>query len=888
VRRRWQFLVVAAVLFGVLLVGRSRGGGPPIFLLLLICIGALVGARYLTRVPPAWRAITRKSFDAAFLVFFVIYAAAAILWLVTGLATAFAHAFPSVHDSLHRIGGTTSATRVVGSVVAKDEKFLTDSLTVKGRGEVRFTFANRDDVGHNVAIYREQTFAHAVFTGAIFTGPSTVDYEFRLPSPGVYYFRCDPHPDTMTGILVVEPGPLGGAIVDTRAPRWVATLARGTAEAAHAGQPPARVALQYLFSLVNVVLAIFLIRVRPRDWAARLLAVGMIGTAAVFNLQAHTTLTVLPTYVKFHDSLHIVSGVAYFSALLVFPDGHLPRFSKHIWLKWPLRAVSLVTFLVAGSLLGALHGDPSSYVAFFGIAIPVAGFLSQAARFRQATTPEERQQSKLLMWALGLAFLTAVAFFVVIALLRSLQGAESTFADLRKEVFGVFPALFLVIPITLVVVLLRRRLWDIERVINRTLVYGTMAWIITVLYVVVVVGVSHALGGGDEANVSLSIAATAVAAVAFEPLRRWLQRVANVLVYGKRATPYEVISNFSEQMAGALDTEEVLPRMAEAAARGVGATRARVSVSLPGGRDESVTWPPDASREGFDRVVTVVHQLEPVGEIDVAKPPGEPLTAAEEGLLTDLASQAGLAMRNVRLTAELQARLAQISAQAEDLRASRQRIITARDIERRRLERQIHDGAEQQLAAIDAELHLAGEVLDRDPVRAAELLDAAGEAAQETLQGLRDLARGIFPPLLSDRGLATALEAQVRKMGSPATLQFDPAVVAARFAQETEAAAYFCCLEALANAQKHAGAAALSLTLARRDGWLEFVIEDAGLGFDPASPSDGSGLQNMRDRLEALGGSLEVASAPGAGTRIVGRLPIAENAAKSESLEPVG
>jgi signal transduction histidine kinase/plastocyanin len=887
--RRPSGLVIAAVvalLLASLVLGRSGSGLPVVGLLAFVALAALA-LRLSSRVPQAWREITRKSLDTVFLAFFVVYTLGAIVWLVTGLATASTRGIPSLHESLHRIGGTSPATYQVGAVVAKDEKFLTTRLTLAGSGEVRFRFANRDNEGHNVAIYRTKAARDPLFVGAVIND-STVDYEFKLPQPGVYFFRCDPHPETMTGIVVVEAGPQGGASVHTNAPRWVATLARGTAEASHVSQPLGYTILQYLFSIVNVVLAIFLIRVRPREAAARLLAIGMIGTAAVFNLQAHTTLTVLPSYVKFHDPLHLVSGVSYMMALLVFPDGRLPRFSDKVWLKWPLRALTLFVFLIAGALLGTLHGNPSGYVAFFGIAIPIAGFVSQAARYRHAASVEERQQAKLLMWALGLGFLTAIAFFVGIGILRSFQRSATDLVDLRRDAFGVFPVLFLVIPITLVVVLLRRRLWDIEKVINRTLVYGTLAWIIGILYVVVVVGISHVVGSGDRASLPLSILATAVVAVAFDPLRERLQHIANVLVYGKRATPYEVIAHFSEQMAEALYTEEVLPRMAEAAARGVRADRARVRVTLPGGGEESVVWPTGASQDEFDRVITVMDNHEPVGQIAVAKPSADPLTPAEDQLLADLASQAGLAMRNVRLTVELQARLAQISAQAEDLKLSRQRIVTARDAEQRRLERQIHDGAERRLRGMEAELRRAGGLLAADPEQAVEILEKVGVEANETLAELRDLARGIFPPLLTDRGLIPALEAQVRKLGSAARLQFDPSIHGARFPAEAEAAAYFCCVEALVNAAKHAGAAPVSLTVGQRDGWLEFVIEDAGPGFDPRGPSKGAGLQKMRDRLEALGGSLEVRSAPGAGAQVVGRVPVGQTAPMRGTLEPVG
>jgi signal transduction histidine kinase len=214
--------------------------------------------------------------------------------------------------------------------------------------------------------------------------------------------------------------------------------------------------------------------------------------------------------------------------------------------------------------------------------------------------------------------------------------------------------------------------------------------------------------------------------------------------------------------------------------------------------------------------------------------------------------------------------------------------VAARDAEQRRLERQIRDGAEQRLRAIETELHRAAELLEAEPEQARAILERLGAEANETLAGLRDLARGIFPPLLTDRGLIPALEAQVRKLGSAARLRFDPSVTEARFPAQAEAAAYFCCVEALVNAAKHAGSVPVTLSVEQREGWLEFVIEDAGPGFDPAGPVERGGLLTMRDRLEALGGSLEVRSAPGQGARVIGRVPVSEPAGRIGELEPVG
>ena len=211
-----------------------------------------------------------------------------------------------------------------------------------------------------------------------------------------------------------------------------------------------------------------------------------------------------------------------------------------------------------------------------------------------------------------------------------------------------------------------------------------------------------------------------------------------------------------------------------------------------------------------------------------------------------------------------------LQARVEELRSSRQRLVAAQDDERRRLERNLHDGAQQQLVALAVRLRLAEQVFDRDPAEGKQMLDQLQGEVNDALQNLRDLARGIFPPLLSDRGLAAALMARVEKSTVPVELQ---ATGIGRYPQEVEAAAYFCCLEALQNVAKYANASHVSVRLEAGDGQLRFEVLDDGKGFEPATTARGAGLQNMADRVEALGGSLDLRSQPGRGTRVRGRIP---------------
>jgi signal transduction histidine kinase len=227
----------------------------------------------------------------------------------------------------------------------------------------------------------------------------------------------------------------------------------------------------------------------------------------------------------------------------------------------------------------------------------------------------------------------------------------------------------------------------------------------------------------------------------------------------------------------------------------------------------------------------------------------------------DVAAQAGLVLRNVGLI--------------EDLRASRQRLVTAADQARRGLERNLHDGAQQQLVALRISLGLARQVVASSPDEAAELLAQTEHQAEEALQEMRELAHGIYPPLLADLGLTAALEAQARKAAIPVTVEA-PGV--GRYPREIEAALYFCVLEALQNVAKYAQASATRVTL-RHDGrCLAFTVEDDGKGFDQATTPAGSGLQGITDRLAALGGTIDITSARCHGTRVTGRVPAAHDA----------
>ncbi|HUL25259.1 MAG TPA: GAF domain-containing sensor histidine kinase [Streptosporangiaceae bacterium] len=572
--------------------------------------------------------------------------------------------------------------------------------------------------------------------------------------------------------------------------------------------------------------------------------------------------------------------------LLLFPTGSLPsrRWRPVAWAAvagnaaWalgnafaPVPAASGAPSPIgvagpAGRIFDILTGAGALLIVATGL----AAIVSLVFRYRRARAVE-REQLKWLVYAGGLM---VVAVLAVTPIEQALGPSTNAANNLENAISSSVVAL---VPIAIGIAIFRYHLYDIDVVINKTLVYGSLAVFITGVYVAIVVGIGSLAQRGGRPSLALSIAATAVVAIAFQPVRAWVQRLANRLVYGRRATPYQVLADFAGRMAGAYAAEDLLPRMARILAEGTGATR--VDVWLKGGEvfHDGATWPaglpslPPARATaadvpafaGADRILPVRYEGEVLGALSVSKRPGESLTPTEDRLLADLAAQVGLVLKNAGLREQLLARL-------EEIRASRQRLVAAQDEERRRIERNIHDGAQQQLVALAIKLSITESLIGTDTEGEREMLAELRQDAAGAVEDLRDLARGIYPPLLASAGLAAALEAQARKAPVPTSVTADGV---GRYPQEVEAAIYFCVLEALQNVAKYAGASRAGVRLAASGHHLRFEVTDDGAGFDPQAQGYGTGLQGMADRLHAHGGSLDVRSEPGAGTTVAGRLP---------------
>jgi signal transduction histidine kinase len=578
--------------------------------------------------------------------------------------------------------------------------------------------------------------------------------------------------------------------------------------------------------------------------------------------------------------------------ILLFPDGHLPS------PRWrPVAWVSGVALVVASAAQILLPGpiddtsvegiqNPLGVSSLSGLVdvaaialfvLPVGLVLSAASlvvRFRRSRGVERLQ----VKWLATAGALVAVTYAVGIFATLSVPSGEP-FPDWVMFLQDAGLVSFIVIPVAIGVAILKHRLYGIDVVINKSVVFGTLAAFITVVYVGIVVGVGRLVGRGESPSLVLSIAATTVVAVAFQPVRAQVQRLANRLVYGARATPYEVLSEFAGRVGGSYDTTELLPMMARTVGQGVGADEVGVWLASAAGIERGASWSPHPDRSpgrdavadlaeiDGDLVVDVRHGGELLGAISVVKPVGEPVTPTEAKLLEDVAAQAGLVLRNVRLI--------------EELRASTQRLVRAQDDERRRLERNLHDGAQQSLVAVALMLRMIRARMGPDAVPAGEPLDRAAEQLAAAIEELRHLARGIYPAILSERGLGPAVSSLAERSPVPVVVDVR---LDDRLPGETERALYFVAAEALANAAQHASATEVQVRVARQDGQVRLEVVDDGVG--GADQARGTGLRRVGDRVAAADGVLEITSPQGGGTRIASVLPVASPSPAPEAPGP--
>lgn len=420
------------------------------------------------------------------------------------------------------------------------------------------------------------------------------------------------------------------------------------------------------------------------------------------------------------------------------------------------------------------------------------------------------------------------------------------------------------IPVAAVHGILRYGAFDIAPGARAEYVAGSADVLITVLYAIAVAAAGLLLV--DSLTVIGSVLLTTLVAVGLLPLRGWMQRRIRRLVFGDRDRQFDMLSELGARLEQAGEPRDLLAQLAAAVGDGLDASWVRIRLATTDGAPLPPVVAGPAAGEPTE-TVDLVHADETLGRVEVGPRRRGEYSDAERTVLRTVAGQAAASVANVRLTEELAARL-------EELTASRARIVAAQDDERRRLERDLHDGIQQDLVAQIAGLRLARNRLGRGELEPEELTELQDQA-RETLQELRELARGIHPPVLSDNGLVAAVESGVARFPIPLAVDADAAVRAERYPEEVETTAYYVVREALANTAKHAHATHASVGLAREDGHLRISVSDDGRGIDqPAASTAPGGLANIRDRVLALHGTMDIAANRPSGTCVLVELPL--------------
>ncbi len=450
------------------------------------------------------------------------------------------------------------------------------------------------------------------------------------------------------------------------------------------------------------------------------------------------------------------------------------------------------------------------------------------------------------------------------------------------------------------------------RVLVQVLSIAGFTVVVAAIYLVIVLGIgTQPHDAADREILGLSMLAAAVAAIGYLPARERLVASATRFVYGAKEAPDETLRTFGSRLTRAIPMDELLLQLAESLRKTMGLTSAEVYTGAgdvleraaavpdtgPGSvvvtsRERQVVaragvsgnawasvWLPallDGRGPVQIRVAPVSHAGELLGLIVAERPAAADVFSEEDDrVLTELARQVGLAVHNARLDTALQTTLDELRKQADELRQSRARIVASGDAERRRVERNLHDGAQQHLVAMAVNLRLARDIMTDDAQAAAEMLDQLADDVKGTIQDLRELAHGIYPPLLADSGLGEALRAAANRSPLPVGVTAEGI---GRYTPEIEAAVYFCCLEALQNAAKHAPQARVEVRVWEESGGLLFSVSDDGPGFDPDAARGGHGFVNMADRLGAIGGTVRWESQPGLGAQVLGTIPLLEAA----------
>ena len=614
-----------------------------------------------------------------------------------------------------------------------------------------------------------------------------------------------------------------------------------------------------LFALVNLMVVGIVFARRPDRPATQVLFAGagaLVGATA-WSFGLHVGDLVLGTGFWLYQVATVVAFGAYWTSVFhfatVFPQPL--ALARHRAFAPALYGVSLLALAIFLPLLWARTPDPLARIAglapFTGAHAAVLlalALVAVAIQFRRAPAGAARAQIRWVVLAAWVAGVSGLALY----LLPPLLGAPAV----SPNAIGILATAF---PIGVAVAVLNHRLFDIDALLNRALVYGALTIGIGAAYVAVVTALGSAalVRGG----VMPGLVAAGVIAILVQPLRAGVQRAVDRLMYGQRDDPAAVLGQLGERLEATLAPEAVLPTLVATVADALRLPYVAIELLADGRpRTAAAFGRPRHAAERFPlgyRGELLGHLLVEPRDTDEAFNPGE------VALLETIARQAGVAAYALRTTAAL--------------RRSRERLVAAREEERRRLRHDLHDGVGPALASLTLKLDAAANVLERDPAAARALLHAVRDQVQGAIADLRGVVHALRPPALDDLGLVAALREQTRRIEheglgvdfvAPEGLPPLPAAV--------EVAAFRIAQEALTNVLRHAAARHGRVVVQLDDTALTITVEDDGVGIPAAARtlSAGVGLRSMRERAAELGGDLEVGPRPGGGTRVVARLPL--------------
>jgi signal transduction histidine kinase len=610
--------------------------------------------------------------------------------------------------------------------------------------------------------------------------------------------------------------------------------------------------LRLSYLLIHLAVAGIIIFMRPSDGMARYIAFYLVVLGAVFYPPANIS-TDLPGFLQLPRSIgQFFSGFGLLIFFFIFPDGKFtPRWSLYFTI-FMLPIIFIEYFFPESPL------DPRTWgrlpVMMLSLVTMAVLFYAPIYRYRKVSSLTLKQQTKWVVYGTSIALL---GYFLV-----ALPAAFSFLPLETGTAYGLFAitgmmVFFLGIPLSIGIAIMRYRLWDIDPIINRTLVYGVLS-LLTIAFYILVVGGFAIYFRNNESNLIISFIATGMVAILFEPLRQRLQRGVNRLMYGERDDPATVLTRLSQRLDSALAPDSVLETIVETLAQTLRLPYA--AISLP---DEEPRFASSRQLPPSELIhLPLNYQAERVGQLILApRSQGESFSTADMKLINIIAQQAGVAAYTVRLN--------------NDLQRSRERLVTAQEEERRRLRRDLHDGVGPTLASLSQRIDTASELVDSDPAKSKQLLKDLKGQVKDTVAEIRRLVYALRPPVLDEFGLVSAIREHIAQYSGPNGIQitFDVAEPLPSLPAAVEVAAYRIALEAFTNIVKHAQASTCHIRIDVEKDVLFLEVSDNGKGLN-SNLRAGVGLTSMRERAAELGGEYVIESIPSGGTSVRAHLPI--------------